>query len=190
MLPRLTSIGISGLGDSLRGRFMDFVDSSQGVEHPETQKGREEVERGMARLKGQGTEQPPQGSRAPIGGGSGPQGLEGQRNWGGESQGPTADARSNGATKPPPPPPRPANYGPGADLPSSEGYGYGVGTEKTDPEGYGGQGAYGGVPVGGDSGMRDFQQTQFGGNQSTGGSAVGRTAGVADDPASRQPTFP
>ncbi|KAI0777483.1 hypothetical protein BD413DRAFT_180339 [Trametes elegans] len=43
-----------GIGENLRGRFMSTVDSSTntGGTHPEVEKGRREVERGMAKLTG------------------------------------------------------------------------------------------------------------------------------------------
>ncbi|RPD56484.1 hypothetical protein L226DRAFT_610016 [Lentinus tigrinus ALCF2SS1-7] len=45
---------IHGLGENIRGRFMDTLDSSTktGHGHPETQQGRTEVEQGMAKLTG------------------------------------------------------------------------------------------------------------------------------------------
>ncbi|KAI0692920.1 hypothetical protein C8T65DRAFT_761399 [Cerioporus squamosus] len=45
---------IHGIGENIRGRFMDAVDSSTktGGGHPETYQGRREVEEGMAKLTG------------------------------------------------------------------------------------------------------------------------------------------
>ncbi|TBU36889.1 hypothetical protein BD309DRAFT_975038 [Dichomitus squalens] len=44
---------VHGLGESIRGRFMEAVDGSQGSRHaPISQQGRQEVERGMAKLTG------------------------------------------------------------------------------------------------------------------------------------------
>ncbi len=62
----------TGIGDNIRGRFMDTVDSTThtGNAHPETLRGRLEVEQGMAKMTG-GRRAATASARAPTSGAGG-----------------------------------------------------------------------------------------------------------------------
>ncbi|KAL4251188.1 hypothetical protein ABKN59_004952 [Abortiporus biennis] len=124
---------VHGLGESVRGQFMDIVDhgtSTNKQPHPETLNGRMEVERGMARLRGiqpqddvsgyGGQQNPNSGVSAST---TDPKGDVNSIDSGGQMQGYNS---------------QPTASGPPGSMPLTSGLGAGTGGAKLPPQ-YGSQ---------------------------------------------------